>query len=183
MSAAQPSSLVLNRTIVLTGMMGAGKSSVGRRLAAQLALPFFDVDDEIVKAAGMPVVQIFADYGEPEFRRLEQRIIARLLDGPAHVLSTGGGAFMNEDTRALVRAKGISVWLKADPALLLERIMRRDDRPMLHGGDPRATMDRLLAERIPIYAEADVTVECDNRPVDETVDRVTEAIPAAAAQP
>jgi shikimate kinase len=168
-------------------MMGAGKSSVGRRLAARLALPFFDADDEIAKAAGMPVTQIFADYGEPEFRRLEQRVIARLLDGPAHVLATGGGALMNPDTRALIRAKGISVWLKADPALLLERATRRDDRPMLQGGDPREKMDRLFAERMPVYAEADVIVECDDRPVEETVERVMEAlakaIPAAAKRP
>lgn len=164
------------RTVVLIGMMGAGKSSVGRRLASRLALPFADSDTEVETAAGMSISQLIKDYGEPEFRRLEQRVMARLLEAPMHVLSTGGGAFMNDETRALIHDKCISVWLKADTEILLERATRYDNRPLLQAGDPREIMLRLLAEREPIYAEANLIVESDGRPVDETVDRLLKAL-------
>lgn len=178
MNAAPSSSFVPTRSIVLTGMMGAGKSSVGKRLAARLALPFFDADAEIETAAGMSVSRFFERYGEAEFRKGERRVIARLLEGPMHVLATGGGAFMDPDTRALIKKKAVSVWLTADLDTLLKRATRRDDRPLLQGGDPRAVMTKLLAERAPVYAEADVTVASDERPVDETVDRMLDALSA-----
>ncbi len=176
MTASRSSSLSPTRTIVLIGMMGAGKSSVGRRLATRLALPFADADAEVEAAAGMTISQLIKDYGEPEFRRLERRVMARLLDAPLHVLSTGGGAFMDADTRALIRDKGISVWLKADTEILLERALRHDNRPLLQGGDPRAIMLQLLQDREPVYAQADLTVESDARPVDETVERLVKAL-------
>jgi shikimate kinase len=119
---------------------------------------------------------LIKDYGEPEFRRLERRVMARLLNAPLHVLSTGGGAFMDEGTRALIRDKGISIWLKADTEILLERATRHDNRPLLQGGDPRQIMLKLLAEREPIYKQADITVESDDRPVDETVERLLQAL-------
>jgi len=147
------------RSVVLVGMMGAGKSSIGRRLAQRLALNFVDADTEIETAAGMTIPEIFATYGEPDFRSGEARVIARLLDEGRHVLATGGGAFMNADTRAASRAKGISVWLKADFDILVKRVKRRStaDRPMLQG-DPAQRIRELMDQRYPIYAEADVTV-------------------------
>ncbi|HEU0118747.1 MAG TPA: shikimate kinase [Alphaproteobacteria bacterium] len=176
MNSPSSSSFVANRTVVLTGMMGAGKSSVGRKLAARLAVPFVDSDHEIEAAAGMSVSRFFETYGEDEFRKGERRVIARLLDGPVCVLSTGGGAFIDPDTRALIKKKGVSIWLKVDVALLVERATRRDDRPLLRGGDPREIMEKILAERSPIYAEADLTIESDNRPVEETVDHVMRSV-------
>lgn len=147
------------RSVVLVGMMGAGKSSIGRRLAQRLALSFVDADAEIEAAAGMTIAEIFTSYGEPYFRSGEQRVIARLLDSGPQVLATGGGAFMNADTRAGVRAKGISVWLKAEFDVLMKRVRRRAtaDRPMLQG-DPANRIRHLIDERYPVYAEADVTV-------------------------
>jgi shikimate kinase len=179
-SSSASSAFGPTRTVVLIGMMGAGKSSVGRRLASRLALPFADADTEVETAAGMSISQLIADYGEPEFRRLERRVMARLLDAPMHVLSTGGGAFMDDDTRNLIRDKGVSIWLKADSEILLERATRHDNRPLLKGGDPREIMTKLLAEREPVYAEADITVESDDRPVDETVERLLRALKAHA---
>lgn len=146
------------RSLVLVGMMGAGKSSIGRKLASKLGLPFVDADMEIEQAAGMSISDIFAKHGEPYFRAGEARVIARLLDGGPQVLATGGGAFMNPESRAAIRAKGISVWLKADFDVLMRRIKRRSDRPMLKTDDPAETLKRLLKERDPVYAEADVTV-------------------------
>lgn len=146
------------RSLVLVGMMGAGKSSIGRKLASKLGLPFVDADMEIEQAAGMSISDIFAKHGEPYFRAGEARVIARLLDGGPQVLATGGGAFMNSESRAAIRAKGISVWLKADFDVLMRRIKRRSDRPMLKTDDPAETLKRLLKERDPVYAEADVTV-------------------------
>lgn len=166
------------RTLVLIGMMGSGKTSVGRRLAAKLSLPFADADAEIETASGMSISQLIKDYGEPEFRRLERRVMARLLAMPTHVLSTGGGAYMNDETRALIRSNGISIWLKAETSLLLERALRHDNRPLLQGDDPRAIMEKLLAEREPVYAEADITLESDERPLDETVYRLIKALKA-----
>ena len=147
------------RSIVLIGMMGAGKSSVGRKLALRLGLPFVDADVQIEEAAGMSIPDIFETRGEAEFRSGEARVIARLLDGGPQVLATGGGAFMNPDTRALIRDKGISVWLKADFEVLMKRIRRRSDRPMLKTADPAATLQRLIEIRYPVYAEARVIVE------------------------
>jgi len=147
------------RSVVLVGMMGAGKSSIGRRLAQRLRMSFVDADAEIEAAAGMTIAEIFTSYGEPYFRSGEQRVIARLLDGGPQVLATGGGAFMNAETRAGIRAKGISVWLKAEFDVLMKRVKRRAtaDRPMLQG-DPGQRIRHLMGERYPIYAEADVTV-------------------------
>ncbi len=147
------------RSIVLVGMMGAGKSSIGRRLAARLGIPFVDADAEIEQAAGMSIPEIFAIHGEPYFRSGEARVIARLLEGGPQVLSTGGGAFMNPETRAGIRQKGLSVWLKADFDVLVRRLKRRSDRPLLNNAQPTETLERLIAERYPIYAEADVTVQ------------------------
>ena len=147
------------RSLVLVGMMGAGKSSIGRRLASRLSLPFVDADAEIEAAAGMTIAEIFTSYGEPYFRSGEQRVIARLLDSGPQVLATGGGAFMNGDTRTGIRAKGISVWLKAEFDVLMKRVKRRamGDRPMLQG-DPANRIRHLMSERYPVYGEADVTV-------------------------
>jgi shikimate kinase len=148
------------RSIVFVGMMGVGKSSVGRRLAARLSIPFVDADTEIEKAAGMSIADIFDRHGEPDFRKGEARVIARLLDGGAQVLATGGGAFMNADTRNAIGTKGISIWLKAEPDVLLRRISKRkNERPLLQTADPAATLRALLAEREPVYAQADLTVQ------------------------
>jgi shikimate kinase len=147
------------RSIVLIGMMGVGKSSIGRRLASRLGIPFVDADAEIEKAAGMSVADIFAHRGEADFRSGEARVIARLLESGPQVLAAGGGAFMNVGTREAIRAKGVSVWLKADLDVLLRRISkRRNERPLLQTGDPEETLRALLIEREPIYAQADLTV-------------------------
>jgi shikimate kinase len=146
------------RSIVLIGMMGAGKSSIGRRLATELGLPFVDADSEIEAAAGMTIPEIFEAHGEPYFRSGEARVIARLLDSGPQVLASGGGAFINPQTRDLIRGRGVSVWLKADAEVLLRRIRRRSDRPLLKTDDPEQTLRRLIDERYPVYAEADVTV-------------------------
>src|SRR5438132_2604500 len=142
------------RSVVLVGMMGAGKSSIGRRLAARLSIPFVDADTEIEKAAGMAIAEIFSAHGESYFRSGEARVIARLLEGGPQVLATGGGAFMNPDTRAAVRAKGISVWLRATLDVLTRRIRRRHDRPLLKTEDPGATLRKLMEQRDPIYSLA-----------------------------
>jgi shikimate kinase len=148
------------RSIVLVGMMGVGKSSIGRRLATRLAIPFIDADTEIEKAAGMSVADIFARHGETDFRSGEARVIARLLENGPQVLATGGGAFMNKKTRDATHAKGVSIWLKAELDVLLRRISkRRNERPLLATDDPATTLRKLLAEREPIYAEADLTVQ------------------------
>ena len=160
------------RSVVLVGMMGAGKSSIGRRLAARLGIPFVDADIEIEKAAGMSIAEIFAAHGEPYFRAGETRVIARLLDGGPQVLATGGGAFMNADTRAAIHAKGVSVWLRATIEVLARRIKRRNDRPLLKDVDPLETLRRLIDERYPIYAQADVTVESRDVPHDAIVDEI-----------
>jgi shikimate kinase len=160
------------RSLVLVGMMGAGKSSVGRRLAARLGIPFVDADSEIEEAAARTIPEIFESYGEAAFRSVEARVIARLLEGGPKVLATGGGAFMNPDTRALIRAKGISFWLKADIEVLLRRIKRRSDRPLLKAGDPAETLTRLMAERDPIYAQADLTIHSREVPHERIVDEI-----------
>jgi shikimate kinase len=164
------------RSVVLVGMMGAGKSSVGRRLAIRLGIPFVDADVEIEKAADMTISEIFAAHGESYFRAGETRVIARLLDGGPQVLATGGGAFMNIDTRSAIRDKGISVWLRATLDVLNRRIKRRGDRPLLKGVDPSETLRRLLEERDPVYAEADLTVESRDVPHETIVDEILEGL-------
>jgi shikimate kinase len=164
------------RTLVLVGLMGAGKSSVGRRLAARLALPFIDADAEIEAAAGMTVSEIFARHGEPAFRDGERRVIARLLGDPVHVLATGGGAFMEPRTRALIRERAVSIWLRAELDELVRRVSRRSDRPLLKGADPRGVLERLMAERYPIYAQADVTVASGSGSTDDTVERILDEL-------
>lgn len=145
--------------IVLVGLMGAGKSSVGRRLAEKLGIPFVDADLEIETAAGMTIPEIFADHGEAYFREGERRVIGRLLESGAQVLATGGGAYINEETRARIKEHGVAVWLKADLQLLMKRVSKRPGRPLLQNGDPEAVMRALIDKRHPIYGEADVTVE------------------------
>jgi shikimate kinase len=147
------------RSIVLVGMMGAGKSTIGRRLAGRLRMPFVDADAEIELAhAGITIPEIFASYGEPYFRDGEARVIARLLEGGPVVLATGGGAFMREDTRSRIRDKAVSIWLKADADVILRRVKRRADRPLLQTADPAATIDQLLTQREPVYQTADLTI-------------------------
>jgi shikimate kinase len=171
------------RSIVLVGMMGAGKSSVGRRVALRLGIPFVDADTEIEKAAGMAITDIFAIRGEAEFRAGEARVILRLLEGGPQVLATGGGAFVNPDTRAAVAAKGISIWLKAEPDVLMKRIRRRQDRPLLHTADPAATLRKLLDEREPVYALADLTVQSREVTHDRIVDEIVGAIAGRIGAP
>lgn len=166
------------RTIALVGLMGAGKTTVGRRLAAALNLAFADADAEIVKAAGRSIDEIFAEHGECAFRRGERQVIARLLNGPVHVLATGGGAFIDPTTRALMKQSAISIWLKAPLDVLMKRVEKRDDRPLLKEDDPRAVMERLMAERYPIYAEADITVESAPGPHHQSVAKIITALRA-----
>jgi shikimate kinase len=158
--------------------MGAGKSSVGRRLAVQLGVPFKDADDEIVIAAGRPIADIFADRGEDEFRAGERRVIARILDDPPHILATGGGAFMNPVTRVLLRQRATTVWLRADLDTLVKRVTRRDDRPLLRNKDARVVMADLMALRYPTYGEADLIVESREGPHHITVEAVIAALRA-----
>ena len=164
------------RSVVLVGMMGAGKSSIGRRLAQVLDIPFVDADTEIEKAAGMTIPEIFDSHGEAYFRAGEARVIARLLDSGPHVLATGGGAYMNEQTRALVLSRGWSVWLKAELEVLLKRVRRRADRPLLKSGDPAATLEKLIVERYPVYALADVTVMSRDVPHETIVAEIITAV-------
>lgn len=164
------------RSIVLVGMPGSGKSSIGRRLAQHLGLEFIDADQEIEAAAGMSIADIFSQHGEPYFRAGEARVIARLLDKGPQVVATGGGAFANPDTRALVRARALSVWLKADVDLLLRRVKRKNDRPLLRVADPEAVLKRLLAEREAIYAEADITVTSLDVPHETVVEALVKAL-------
>jgi shikimate kinase len=164
------------RSVVLIGLMGAGKTAVGRRLANRLDLPFIDADTEIEVAAGASIREIFAEHGEAYFRQGERKVIARLLENGPQVLATGGGAYMNPDTRANIKAHGLSVWLKADIKVLMKRVGRRDNRPLLATGDPEKVMKRLMEERYPIYAEADVTVESRDVPHDVIVGAVIDAL-------
>jgi shikimate kinase len=173
---AEISAALGTRSVVLVGMMGAGKSTIGRRLAARLRLPFLDADIEIEAAAGMPIPDIFETHGEPHFRDGEARVIARLLDrGPA-VLATGGGAFMREQTRELIRDKAISIWLKADADIILKRVKRRADRPLLQTADPAATIGRLIEEREPVYRHADLTIWSRDVPHEKIVEECVEAL-------
>ncbi len=175
---AEIASALGKRCVVLIGMMGAGKSTIGRRMAARLRLPFLDADTEIETAAGMSIPDIFETHGEPHFRDGEARVIARLLDGGPAVIATGGGAFMREETRGRVRGKAVSIWLKADAEVIMKRVRRRTDRPLLQNADPEATVGRLLGEREPVYATADLTILSRDVPHDKIVDECMEALHA-----
>lgn len=164
------------KPLVLVGMMGAGKTTVGRRLASRLGRQFIDSDEEIERAAQMSIPEIFEQRGEAEFRAGEMRVIARLLKEKDIVLATGGGAFVNADTRTLVKAEAVSVWLKADLDVLFERVSRRSNRPLLKTADPRGTLEKLIADRYPIYAEADVTVISRDVPQDNVAADVVGAL-------
>ena len=168
--------LSVPKTIVLIGMMGAGKTCIGRKLAERLGLPFIDADQEIADAAGCSIPDIFARHGEAAFREGERRVIGRLLEEPVHILATGGGAFMSEQTRSKIRDKAISVWLRADIDLLLRRVARRNNRPLLQQGDPRQVLEKLMAERYPVYSEADIIVDSMDGPRDTMVNKVYDAI-------
>jgi shikimate kinase len=170
--------LLAGRPIVLVGMMGAGKTTVGRRVAARLGRHFIDSDEEVEKAAGMSIEEIFASHGEADFRAGEARVIARLLKDHDLVLGTGGGAFINAETRVLTKTLGVSVWLKADFELLLQRVQRRSNRPLLKTANPRETLQALIDKRYPIYAEADVTVTSRDVPQDQVAGDVVEALAA-----
>ena len=178
--AATPEAAMLaalgRRSVVLVGMMGAGKSSIGRRLALRLGIPFVDADAEIEKAAGMTISDIFATRGEPEFRAGEARVIARLLESGPQVLATGGGAFINPDIRNAIAVKGVSVWLNAEFEVLMRRIRRRHDRPLLKTGDPAETVRQLIAERYPVYAMADVVVQSRETPHDKIVEEIVSVL-------
>ena len=167
-----PSEPLRARTITLVGLMGSGKSSVGKRLAQALDLPFRDADDEVETAAGRSIPEIFEQLGEPAFRDGERRVIARLLEGPPIVLATGGGAFMNAETRELIKARSISVWLKADLPILAKRVARKENRPLLTGKDPMAVLTEQAAVRYPAYAQADITVETGDTAHQVSVDQV-----------
>jgi shikimate kinase len=169
-------SLRVPKTIVLVGLMGVGKTSIGRRLAQQLRLPFVDADTEVEAAAGATIEEMFERHGEAAFRDGERRVIARLLDRPVQVLATGGGAFMDPATRALIRARCLSIWLRAALPLMLARVARRNNRPLLKAGDPGVILERLIAERYPFYAEADIIVDSIDGPPDLTLERVMAAL-------
>ncbi len=164
------------KTIALVGLMGVGKSSIGRRLGVALGLPFVDADTEVEAAAGRTIPEIFAAYGEPAFRDGERRVIARLLEGEPHVLATGGGAFVNAETRALIKAKAISIWLKADLEVLARRVGRKDNRPLVQDRDPMAVLQEQAEVRYPFYAEADLTVQTSDTPHQEAVTAILEAL-------
>jgi shikimate kinase len=164
------------RSVVLVGMMGAGKSTIGRRLSIRLGLPFRDADTEIEAAAGMSIPDIFETRGEADFRDGEVRVIARLLDNGPAVIATGGGAVMRQETRDRIRARAVSVWLKADADIILRRVKRRSDRPLLQTADPEATIERLIREREPLYSQSDVTVWSRDVPHEKIVDECIESL-------
>jgi shikimate kinase len=173
-SRSQPTtiSFMPPKTIVLVGLMGSGKTSIGRRLSKRLELPFYDSDHEVEAAAGCPIKEILAVFGEEAFLSGEHRVIMRLLDQPTHVLATGGGSLINPVTQALIKEKAISVWLKADLETLVARVSRRNDRPMLAEGNQREILENLIAERYPVYEKSDIHVETLDEPTNVTVDRV-----------
>jgi shikimate kinase len=163
-------------SLVLVGLMGVGKSTVGRRLAARLDLPFVDADDEIERAAGMTIQEIFDTYGEAQFRDGERRVIARLIDGTPKVVATGGGAFVNDETRRLILEKATAIWLDADINILVERVSRREGRPLLKDRDPREVLTTLASTRAPFYAQAPIRVISSDSPHDATVEKIMKAI-------
>ncbi len=173
---------VLNKSVALVGMMGAGKTSIGKRLASRLEVGLCDADHEIEAAAGMTVAEIFAQYGEPEFRRLERSVIARLLAQPPHVLATGGGAYMDETTRETMRTHAFTIWLRAPIEILLGRVRKRQEhdqsRPLLNTSDMRGTLERLLTAREPVYALADMTLDSADEPHSVLLDKIVAALKA-----
>jgi shikimate kinase len=171
----------LMRTVALVGMMGAGKSSIGRRLAMRLGVPFRDADSEIESAAGCTISEIFERYGEPAFRDGERKVISRLLTEPPHIMATGGGAFMDATTRAALKEQAVTIWLRAPVDVLLARTQRRDSRPLLRNGDPRATLERLIAERSPTYALADHTLDSEDGPHGASVEKIVSLLEADGA--
>jgi len=180
MTAANATTKSACRSIVLVGLMGVGKSTVGQRLARRLGLPFFDGDAEIERAAGCSIPDIFEFHGEAAFRDGERRVMTRLLDGPPAVIATGGGAYINPEIRQCIRDKAaIAVWLRADVETLVRRVRRAENRPLLRGHDPREVLQRLKTERDPVYAEADITVESDENSAEAVVDRIVAALPPA----
>ncbi len=174
--SADPAIPNIDRTIALVGLMGVGKSTVGRRLAKRMGRPFVDADAEIEAAAAMSVSDIFARLGEPEFRAGETRVIRRLLEGEPKVLATGGGAMIDPETRAVLKAGALTVWLRADLDVVTQRVSRRDTRPLLRGKDPKATLTALAEARYPIYAEADLAVEVGGGTHAQAVDAILEAL-------
>jgi len=175
-SPVSASPLLPARPVVLVGLMGAGKSAIGRRLAQRLGLPFTDADQEIEIAAGCTIEELFTRHGEAAFREGERKVMARLIDQPPQVLSTGGGAFIDPQTRALVKHKGISVWLGADLNVLVDRVLRRQNRPLLKQGDPREVLQKLMEQRYPVYGEADIVVESRDAPPETTTQDVFDAL-------
>jgi shikimate kinase len=171
-----PTSRSFDKTIALVGLSGVGKSSIGRRLATALGMPFRDADAEVEAAAGRPIAEIFEQYGEAAFRDGERRVIARLLAEPPHVLATGGGAFMHPETRQLIKDRAISVWLKADIEILARRVSRKDSRPLLAGRDPADVLATQARDRYPVYAEADLAVETGDTPHLVAVDAILKAL-------
>jgi shikimate kinase len=169
------------RSVVLVGLMGCGKSSVGRRLASRLGLLFVDADEEIERVAAKSIVEIFADHGEAYFRDGERRVIARLLANGPQVLATGGGAFINPETRAKIRERGISIWLRADLPVLMRRVSKRENRPLLKTADPEATMRDLIDKRYPVYAEADIMIDSRDVPHDVIVNEAISALKSKLA--
>ncbi len=178
--AQQVRDMLGTRSIVMVGLMGCGKSSIGRRLAITLGLPFIDADDEIERAALKSIPEIFADHGEAYFRDGERKVIKRLLGNGPQVLATGGGAFMNAETRAAIKADGISVWLRADLDVLMRRVAKRDNRPLLKADDPVAVMKSLMDQRYPVYAEADITVDSRDTTHEVIVGEIIAALIARA---
>lgn len=168
--------LLQSKSLVMVGLMGCGKSSVGKRLATRLGLPFVDADEEIVRAAGKSINEIFAEHGEAYFRDREQKVIARLMSAGQLVLATGGGAFMHPETRSAIRSHGISIWLKAELPVLMKRVMKRDTRPLLKSGNPETVMRNLMDARYPVYAEADLTVESRDVPHDVIVSEIQDRL-------
>lgn len=179
---ADTATLKLPKIVVLVGLMGVGKTAIGKRLSQRLELSFVDADKEIEAAAGCSIAEIFERHGEQSFRDGERRVILRLLENPVHVLSTGGGAFMDPETRTRIAERGISIWLRADLELMLKRVSRRNDRPLLQVADPRAKLQELMALRYPTYALADITVDSVDAPPEVTVERVHEALSAHLRQ-
>lgn len=171
-----------NRNLIFVGLMGAGKSVIGRLVAHTLGIPFIDTDSEIESVSRMTIAELFAQYGETEFRALETRVVERLLKQGPRVVSTGGGAFINEATRAQIKQGGISIWLKADLDVLWDRVNRRDHRPLLKTENPRQTLENLMIQRYPIYEQADLTVISGNVRKDVMVDEVLQAVARLAQE-
>ncbi len=175
-SAAHLVTRLRGRSVVLVGLMGAGKTTVGKKLAALLGLSFVDTDEEIEAASRMTIAELFASYGEPEFRALEARVVARLTEAPPRVIATGGGAFMNEATRRLLRERAVTVWLRADLDTLMERVSKRPTRPLLKTPDPRATMKGLMDVRYPVYRTADIHIVSRNSKRDTVAREIVQAL-------